>query len=137
MEEEEEEDESIGEEKEEKPIKEEEEKILNEEEENADKILIEDIQIKQEEDEGLIKVEIIENPFDNSREEILKKKLSKANEKVYKWMAGIEPNEIGQTIGEWDKLSLLKMVKMADQEIREHPQKFIKSLYIYYYLFLD
>jgi hypothetical protein len=40
-------------------------------------------------------------------------------------MAGIEPNQIEGTIGEWDKLSLLKMVEMADQEIREHPQKSI------------
>jgi hypothetical protein len=38
-------------------------------------------------------------------------------------MAGIGPNEIEGTIGEWDKLSLAKMVEMADQEIREHPQK--------------
>jgi hypothetical protein len=40
-------------------------------------------------------------------------------------MAGIEPDEIGRAIGDWDKLSLLKMVEMADQEIRGHPQKFI------------
>jgi hypothetical protein len=63
----------------------------------------------------------------NSREKELKEKLAKANEKVYKWMAGIVPNEIEGTIGEWDKLSLLKMVEMADQEIREHPDKFITN----------
>jgi hypothetical protein len=57
----------------------------------------------------------------------LKKKLAKANEKVYKWMAGIKPNEIGPTIGGWDKLSLLKMVEMADQEIREDPQKSVEK----------
>jgi hypothetical protein len=33
------------------------------------------------------------------------------------------PNEIEGTIGDWDNLLLLKMVEMADQEIREHPQK--------------
>jgi hypothetical protein len=38
-------------------------------------------------------------------------------------MAGIAPNEIGPTIKEWDKWSVLKMVEMADQEIREHPKK--------------
>jgi hypothetical protein len=71
-------------------------------------------------------VEIIENS--RTRAERLKEKLAKANGKVYKWMAGIEPTEIGQTIGEWDKLSLLKMVEMADQEIREHPTKFNKFI---------
>jgi hypothetical protein len=73
-----------------------------------------------------IKIEHIKNkPGENLEKETLKEKLAKATGKVYKWMAGIEPNEIGPTIEEWDKLSLLKMVEMADQEIREHPQKFI------------
>jgi hypothetical protein len=76
------------------------------------------------EEEGSIKIESTE---ENSRHKTLKRKLAKANEKVYKWMAGIEPNEIEGTIGDWDKLSLLKMVEMADQEIREHPQKFVKN----------
>jgi phosphoribosylamine-glycine ligase len=69
-----------------------------------------------------MEIEIIE---EKAREEALAEKLAKANEKVYKWMAGIEPNEIEGTIGDWDKLSLLKMVEMADQEIRVHPQKFV------------
>jgi hypothetical protein len=74
-----------------------------------------------------MEVKIIEIIEGNSREETLKRKLAKANEKVYKWMAGIEPTEIERTIGDWDKLSVLKMVEMADQEIREHPQKFVKN----------
>jgi hypothetical protein len=78
--------------------------------------------------------EIIENPRKETREE----KLAKANRKIYKWMAGIQPNEIGGTIGDWDKVSLLKMVKMADQEIREHPQKFILIiLHLLFMLILD
>jgi hypothetical protein len=95
---------------------------------------------EQEEEDGSIKQEvkeeiiegIEENPFINSREETLKIKLENANEKVYKWMAGIETNEIGRTIHEWDKLSLLKMVEMADQEIREHPEKFISNNIVKY-----
>jgi hypothetical protein len=71
-----------------------------------------------------VDIKIIE---ENARKEILKEKLAKANEKVYKWMTGIESNEIGQTIGDWDKLSLLKMVEMANQEIRENPEKSFNS----------
>jgi hypothetical protein len=84
-------------------------------------------EVKREDEEESVEIkiiEIIENPL-RSREEILKKKLAKANDKVYKWMTGIGPNEIEETIGDWDKLSLLKMVEMADQEIRQHPEKFI------------
>jgi hypothetical protein len=94
---------------------------------------------QQEDTEGSMEIEIIENPLGKAppataageakanppaEEEKLETKLAKATAKVYNWMAGIEPNEIGQTIGDWDKLSVLKMVEMADQEIREHPQKF-------------
>jgi hypothetical protein len=129
----EEEDEPIAEENEEEPIKikEEIEEPPNEGEENDNIVFKEDKPIKEEKkkeegEEESMEVEGIEaNPFANSREETLKLKLENATEKVYKWMAGIEPNEIGGTIGEWDNLSLLKMVEMADQEIREDPQKFI------------
>jgi hypothetical protein len=82
---------------------------------------------KEQGEEELMEVKIIEIIQGNSREEKLKKKLAKANEKVYKWMAGIESNKIEGTIGKWDKLSLLKMVEMADQEIRQHPQKSITN----------
>jgi hypothetical protein len=102
-----------------------EEKVIKEEvdEEDADKPMDHK---KHGDGEGSMEVEgSQENPFENSREEPLEEKLEKANGKVYKWMAGIEPNEIGQTIGEWDKLSLLKMVEMADQECREYPEKFV------------
>jgi hypothetical protein len=84
--------------------------------------------LKEEKDvkyEISMEIKIIKIIEGNSREEILERKLAKANGKVYKWMAGIEPTEIGATIGEWDKLSLLKMVEMGDQEIREYPQRFI------------
>jgi hypothetical protein len=115
------------------------------EEENDDEIVIEDEDQPAEEHKGSMKVEINEqNTLLNSREKELKEKLAKANEKVYKWMAGIEPNEIEGTIKDWDKLSLLKLVEMADQEIREHPDKFIaiankKHLlkYLFIFLFLD
>jgi hypothetical protein len=113
------------------------------EEENDDEIVIEDEDQPAEEHKGSMKVEINEqNTLPNSREKELKEKLAKANEKVYKWMAGIEPNEIEGTIGDWDKLSLLKMVEMADQEIREHPEKFIANKkhllkYLFIFLFLD
>jgi hypothetical protein len=97
----------------------------------ADKKEEKPIKIK-EEIEG-----IEDNPFAMSREETLKIKLENANEKVYKWMAGIEPNKIGKTIGDWDKVSLLKMVEMADQEIREHPQKFIFIINIFNLFILE
>jgi hypothetical protein len=109
-----------------------------EDEEKKDIKLIKDEEQEEEDEEErqerLMEIKIIEIIEGNSREETLKKKLAKANEKVYKWMAGIEPTEIGQTIGDWDKLSLLKMVEMADQEIREHPQKSVELILIYYYL---
>jgi hypothetical protein len=99
-----------------------------EEEEDQQEIIVlenEDEEQQQgEEGEGdeSTEIEIIE---EKPREETLKIKLENANEKVYKWMAGIGPNDIGETIGDWDKLSLLKMVEMADQEIREYPQKYV------------
>jgi hypothetical protein len=59
------------------------------------------------------------------REETLEEKLQKANVIAYKFMAGILPNQIGPTLEEWDTDTLLKMVQMAEQEIRQHPAKFI------------
>jgi hypothetical protein len=94
--------------------------------------LIKDEEKDEKDAKGTIKVEIIENPFDNS-EQTTEEKLEKANEKVYKWMAGIEPNKIEQTIGDWDKSSLLKLVEMANQEIQLHPQKYILFNYLYFY----
>jgi hypothetical protein len=94
-----------------------------------------------EEDDNLIKLEqpheekqgssikkTTETPLENEATpgvETLEEKLQKAQEKVYKWMAGIEPQQIGPTLGEWDTVSVLKMVEMADQEVRQHPAKFI------------
>jgi hypothetical protein len=43
-------------------------------------------------------------------------------------MAGIEPSEIGRTISKLDKMSLLKMVEMADQETREHPFLLVRKI---------
>jgi hypothetical protein len=102
--------------------------VEDEEDEDSEDDEEEEEPIADEKEEKPIKIKeelegIEDNPFAMSREETLKIKLENANEKVYKWMARIAPNEIGQTIGEWDKLSLLKMVEMADQEIREYPQK--------------
>jgi hypothetical protein len=84
-----------------------------------------DEEVKQKEEE--VKIEIIEeeNPLANPKEEALEERLAKANNKVYNWMAGIEQNAIGPTIEDWDKLTLLKFVEMADQEIRENAEKFI------------
>src|SRR4051794_12862299 len=99
-----------------------------EEEEEKDIKLVKDEEREEDEEERLeraMEVKIIAIIEGKGREETLKKKLAKANAKVYKWMAGIEPQEIGRTISDWDKLSLLKMVEMADQEIREHPEKSI------------
>jgi hypothetical protein len=101
-----------------------------EEEDNGEqkdiKLIVKDEQQEEDDEESLersVQVKIIAIIEGNAREETLRKKLENANIKVYKWMAGIEPTEIGRTIGDWDKLSLLKMVEMADQEIREHPEK--------------
>jgi hypothetical protein len=80
-------------------------------------IEVKEEQVKEGSTEDIKIVEIIENS--RTRAERLKEKLAKVNGKVYKWMAGIGQKEIGQTIGDWDKLSLLKMVEMADHEIRE------------------
>jgi hypothetical protein len=123
----------------------EEEEEDDEDEEKKDFKLIKDEQQEEEDEEErrerLMEVKIVEIIEGNSREEKLKKKLAKANEKVYTWMAGIGPNEIGQTIGDWDKLSLLKMVEMADQEIREYPQKSVEliliNLHLLFMLLLD
>jgi hypothetical protein len=110
------------------------------EERNALIIVEEGMQQQQQEEKqgGAMEIEIIENPA----EQTLEQKLAKATRKVHKWMAGIGPNDIEGTIGEWDKLSLLKMVEMADMEIREHPQKSILiliytfcNLFIYFNLF--
>jgi hypothetical protein len=120
MEEEEEEEEDEDEEEDE-----EDDQHEKEEEEGQADVQVIKKKVKEEEEDELMEIKIIEIIEGNSREETLKRKLAKANKKVYKWMAGIEPNQIEGTIGEWDKLSLLKMVEMADQEIREHPDKFI------------
>jgi hypothetical protein len=72
--------------------------------------------------------EVEEVPLENEaspRGDTLEEQLHKAIAKVYKWMAGIEQNQIGTTLEGWDNSSLLKMVEMANHEIREHPAKFI------------
>jgi hypothetical protein len=147
-EEEEKEEEKEEEEEEEEKEEEEEEKEEEEEEENEDdeddceadgeevkEDVIDDIVVMDEDEQpaaghkGSIKVEIIEaNPLPNSPAETVEEKLAKlaqATAKVYNWMAGIERNQIEETIGDWDKLSLLKIVEMADSEIQEHPEKFV------------
>jgi hypothetical protein len=120
--------------------------------EDDDKIVIEDVmdigevQQQQQEVKGESSMEITETPFENEatskeatpneptprveipREETLQaleERLAIAVAKVYKWMAGIEPNQIGPTLGAWDNSYILKMIEVADQEIREHPEKFI------------
>jgi hypothetical protein len=127
-EEEEEEDDEGEEGEKEKEYDEDEEEEADEDEEKKDiKLIVKDEQQQQEDEERLERLREAKMIEGNSCKEALTEKLAKANEKVYKWMAGIGPNEIGQTIGDWDILSLLKMVEMADQEIREHPQKFVKN----------
>jgi hypothetical protein len=64
-----------------------------------------------------------------------KEKLANANANIYKWMAGIEPTLIGPTLGDWDNASLLRMVQMADQEIRQYPAKFISINQIFINIF--
>jgi hypothetical protein len=60
------------------------------------------------------------------RVETAKEKLQKSQAKAYyEWMAGFEANQIESTVKELDTDSVLKMVEMADQEIRQHPAKFI------------
>jgi hypothetical protein len=106
--------------------------IVSEDEEDI--ILIDDeddeikVEPKQEVKQEVTKGKTIGTPPANEatpKEEILEEKLQNANAKVYKWMADIEPNQIGPTLEEWDTDSLLKMVEMAEQEIRQHPAKFI------------
>jgi pyruvate-formate lyase-activating enzyme len=59
-------------------------------------------------------------------DEMLQKARQKADAKVYyKWIAGFRPHQIETTVKELDTASVLKMVEMADQEIRQHPAKFI------------
>jgi hypothetical protein len=66
----------------------------------------------------------------NPRVETLEEMLQKAIAKVYIWMAGIEPNQIGPALEGWDNAAL---VQMADQEIRQHPEKFILIITIFTY----
>jgi hypothetical protein len=86
-------------------------------------------QQQEEKRQGSMSIEkTTETPLENEvnpREDTLEEQLHKAIAKVYKWMAGIEPNQIGPTLEGWDNSSLLKMVEMADQEIKQHPEKFI------------
>jgi hypothetical protein len=106
------------------------EEVAIEEVEDGDIILMEDDEQHEERREDSIEIAIIEeNPLANPREETLEleERLAKACKKVYDWMAGIGPNEIEQTIEGWDKSSLLKIVEMADLEIREHPEKSVNS----------
>jgi uncharacterized FlaG/YvyC family protein len=98
-----------------------------EDEEEKGKEMIEDEHQQEGKQEDSI-AKITEAPLANEtdpREETLEEKLQKATAKVYKWMEGIEPNQIDATLGDWNNTSLLKVVKMADQEIREHPEKFL------------
>jgi hypothetical protein len=123
-----EEEEELGENQENEEEEEDDDIIIIEDEEEQEKEEVvpidddEDQPIKQEVKEEIMEIEIIE---ENPREETLQEKWEKDNKKAYKWMAGIGPTEIEGAIGDWDKLSLLKMVEMADQEIRENPQKSI------------
>jgi hypothetical protein len=64
----------------------------------------------------------------NPRMETLEEMLQKAIAKVYIWMAGIAPHQIGPTLEGWDNAAL---VQMADQEIRQHPEKFILIITIF------
>jgi hypothetical protein len=118
------------------------------EEEDDDVIVIDDeddiikVEPKQEvQREG--SMEIIETPQGNEAtprvetlEEMLQKanaKAQKANAKVYhKWMAGIERNQIGPKLEEMDTLSVLKMVQVADQEIKQHPAKLFEYLLTFF-----
>jgi hypothetical protein len=110
-----------------------------------------DLEEGEDQDQPEIKqegsMEIIETPLGNEatlreeitpREEIpeLEEKLSKAQAKVYNWMAGIEPNQIGPTLGKWDNSYLRKMVEMADQEIRENSEKSHLNNYNIYFTFV-
>jgi hypothetical protein len=64
----------------------------------------------------------------NPRVETLEEMLQNAIAKLYIWMAGIEPNQIGPALEGWDNAAL---VQMADQEIRQHPEKFILIITIF------
>jgi hypothetical protein len=56
------------------------------------------------------------------KEETLEEKFAKT---YYEWMARIEQNQIGPKVVEMDMASVLRMVEMADQEVRQHPAKFV------------
>jgi hypothetical protein len=106
-------------------------------EEDDDIIVIEDgnnmikvkpkLEVKQE---GSFEMEkTIEIPLQNEATpgvETAKEKLQKVQAKAYyEWMAGIKLNQIETTIKDLDTDSVLEMVRIADQEIRQHPEKFI------------
>jgi Ca2+-dependent lipid-binding protein len=72
----------------------------------------------------------------NPRVETAKEKLQKSQAKAYyEWMAGFEANQIESTIKDLDTDSVLEMVRIADQEIRQHPEKFILNYLICKYIF--
>jgi hypothetical protein len=50
-------------------------------------------------------------------------KVDEGSENVYKWMAGFRQEEIGQKLTELDNGTVLKMVEMADQQIRRNKDK--------------
>jgi hypothetical protein len=103
--------------------------------ENADEdddIIVIEVKLKQEikqEGEGSMEKTTDETPQENEAnptEKTLKEMLHEADAKVYyKWMARFEPNQIEPKVMEMDNAELLKMVEMADQEVRQHPEKFI------------
>jgi hypothetical protein len=103
------------------------------EEEDDDVIVIDDeddiIKVEQKQEVkqkgAMEKTTETETPLGNAatpRVETLEEMVAQA---YYKWMAGIEPHQIGPKIDEMDKSSVLKMVQIADKEIREQPTKFI------------
>jgi hypothetical protein len=48
--------------------------------------------------------------------------VDKGNENVYKWMAGVRHEDIDTKLTELDNATVLKMVEMADQQIRRNKE---------------
>jgi hypothetical protein len=62
------------------------------------------------------------NPTEETLEETVQKAVAKG---YYEWMERFESNQIEPKVMGMDTATLLEMVKVADQEVRQHPEKFI------------
>jgi hypothetical protein len=91
------------------------------EESSEDEDTLEESEEEESMDEEATRKEVAEDEEGETIEQLLVKG---KNERVHKWMAQIDQNKIGETVTGMDKWDLLRLVEMADQEIRQNKARF-------------